>query len=121
MSVNYRASLKDTRMTAVVTDIGASGKLKLYTDADLLLVTLTLAATAGTVASGVLTLSGTPLSATAVAAGLATKATITKSDDTVIVDQLTVGTGTTQDVRLNSNDIASGQTVTITAASFTHG
>ena len=57
MSVVYRNSLKNTRMTAVVTDIGATGKLVIGTTGMAsTIVTLSLSATAGTVAgAGVLT------------------------------------------------------------------
>lgn len=49
MAVTYSTATKTARMTAVGTTIGTSGKLKLFTAADSLLTTFTLAATAGTV------------------------------------------------------------------------
>lgn len=126
MSVVYPNATKVARMNAVVTAIGASGKLKLFTAADALLATFTLAATAGTVAgAGVLTFSdangGTAgiLNTTASAGGVATKATITTSADVDVITGLTVGTSGT-DLILDNNNLASGQAVTINSAVITH-
>lgn len=126
MSVIYTNAVKNARMTAIVTAIGASGKLKLFTAGDVLLATFTLAATAGTAAgAGVLTLSdangGTAgiLNTTAVAAGTAAKASITTSADLDIITGLTVGTAAT-DMILDNVVLASSQAVTINSATFTH-
>ena len=126
MSVVYTNAVKVARMNAVVTAIGTSGKLKLFTAGDVLLATFTLAATAGTVAgAGVLTLSdangGTAgiLNTTAVAAGTATKASITTSADVDIITGLTVGTSAA-DLILDNNVLANGQSVTINSAVITH-
>lgn len=126
MSVVYTNAVKVARMNAVVTAIGSSGKLKLFTAGDVLLATFTLAATAGTVAgAGVLTLSdangGTAgiLNTTASASGTATKASITTSADVDIITGLTVGTSAA-DLILDNNVLASGQAVTINSAVITH-
>lgn len=127
MSVTYTSAVKVARMTAVVTAIGASGKLKLWSAADALLATFTLAATAGTVAgAGVLTLSDANgatvgiLNTTASAAGTATKASITTSADVdILTKTLTVGT-TGTDLVLDNNVFTSGQAITISSAVLTH-
>jgi len=128
MSVTYTTAVKVSRMNAVVTAIGASGKLKLFAaDGVTLLATFTLAATAGTVAgAGVLTLSDANgatagiLNTTASAAGTATKASITTSADVdVLTNTLTVGTAGT-DIILDNNVFTLGQAITINSATITH-
>jgi hypothetical protein len=120
MSVNYRASLKSTRMTAVVTDIGATGKIEIWTAAyGTKLSTIALPNPAGTVTSGVLTFSGTPLTdSSAAASGTAAAARVTDGTNTII-DGLTVSS-TAGDIVLSSTNVVSGQPVTLTAASITH-
>lgn len=125
MSVIYTAAVKNARLTAVVTAIGASGKLKLFTAGDVLLATFALAATAGTASAGILTFSdangGTAgiLNTTAVAAGTATKASITTSADVDIVTGLTVGT-TGTDMIMDNNVLAVSQAVTVNSATIAH-
>ena len=125
MAVTYSAATKTGRMNAVVTQIGTSGKLKLFTAADALLATFTLASTAGTVSGSVLTLSDANgatagiLNTTASAAGTATKATITTSADVDVITGLTVGTSGT-DLVMDNNVLASGQAITINSATITH-
>lgn len=125
MSVIYSAATKTARMNAVITTIGASGKLKLFTAADVLLATFTLAATAGTATGAVLTLSDANgatagiLNTTASAAGTAAKASVTTSADVDVITGLTVGTSGT-DLILDNNVLASGQAITINSATFTH-
>lgn len=125
MSVNYSTATKTARMSAVVSSIGASGKLKLFTSADVLLATFTLAATAGTVSGAVLTFSDANggasgiLSTTASAAGTAAKASITTSADVDVITGLTVGTSGT-DLVMDNNVLAVGQAATIDSATITH-
>jgi hypothetical protein len=126
MSVIYAASTKTARMNAVVTDIGASGKLKLYaSNGGLLLATFALAVTAGTVSGLVLTFSDANgaaagiLNTTAAAAGTATYATVTTSADVEKVTGLTVGISGT-DLVLDNNVFTAGQAVTINSATITH-
>ena len=122
MAVTYSTAVKTARMQAVADqiDAGAAGKLKLYTAADALLVTLTLADPCGTAAAGALTLDFDPdITAAASGSGTATKAELTTSADVVCVSGLTVGTAAT-DIILDNNVIASGQNVTITTGVITH-
>lgn len=125
MSVIYTTAVKSARMTAVVTQIGTSGKLKLFTSGDVLLATFTLASTAGTVSNGVLTFSdangGTAgiLNTTASSAGVAAKASVTTSADLDIITGLTVGTSGA-DLILDNTNLTSSQNITINSATITH-
>ena len=127
MSIVYAAAIKTTRMTDIVTAIGASGKLKLWAaDGTTLLATFTLAATAGTVSGSVLTFSDANgatagiLNTTASAAGTATKASITTSADVDVgTNALTVGT-TGTDIVLDNNVFTLSQAITINSGTLTH-
>jgi len=126
MAVVYATSTKTGRMNAVVTDIGASGKVKFYTsNGGTLLATFALAATAGTVSGTVLTFSDANgatagiLNTTAAAAGTATYAEVTTSADVAKITGLTVGTSGT-DFVMDNNVFASGQAITINSATITH-
>jgi hypothetical protein len=125
MAVIYSTTAKQNRMTSVVTTIGTSGKLKLFTAADALLATFTLAATAGVASGATLTLSDANgatagiLNTTATGAGTATKASITTSADVDVITGLTVGTSGT-DLVLDNNVLAVSQAITINSATITH-
>lgn len=125
MSVTYSTATKTARLNAVVTQIGASGKLKLRSSTDVLLATFTLAATAGTASGDVLTFSDANgatagiLNTTASAAGIAAKAEITTSADVVVISGLTVGTSAA-DLIIDNNNLAAGQGVTVTSATIQH-
>lgn len=133
----YRYQTRDARMTQVVTDIGTSGRLRLYPSntgaagstpcSGTIIADLALSATAGTVATvGNVDTGATRLtfnaitSAAATSSATATCATITTSAGTVIVNALTVGTGS-ENIVMSSNVISSGTTVSITSATLTHG
>jgi hypothetical protein len=125
MAVVYAAALRTTRMQAVLAAIDAgagAGKLKIGTTAmGTVLATLTLADPSGSVSGDVLTLDFDPdiSDTSADNSGTAAAATITDSDDNVIVSGLTVGTSGTN-VVLDSTSITAGQTVTITSGTITH-
>ena len=127
MSVTYSTALKNTRMTDVVTaiDNGGAGSLEMgdssgFSGAHLLSV-ITFAATCGTVSGGVLTFSSTPLvDSSANNTGTVTQAEVLDGVGHVVISGLTVGTSGS-DINLSSTSIVSGQSVTITAASITHG
>lgn len=125
MSVIYNTTLKNTRMTSVVTAIGTTGFLNIYTSGgSTRLSSIALANPAGTVAGGVLTISGTPLTeSSADASGTAAVANVTTAaagGGTVIISGLTVSS-TTGDIVLSSTNIVAGQPVTLTSGSITHG
>lgn len=135
MAVTYSNTLKTNRMQLVAdliagktaaasTGSASAGSLVIGTSAlsgaTGVLATFTLGTTPGTVSGSVLTLSGTPLSATASATGTAALAEIRNNAGTVIVGGLTVGTSGT-DIVISSTSITSGQTVQVTSGTITHG
>ena len=124
MAVNYVTAVKNTRMTAVLNAIDAgsgAGKINIYTTGySSLLVSIALADPSGTVSSGALTLSGMPKTAIASGSGNAAIARILDSDNNVVAEGLTVGLSAS-DIIIDNINIASGQTVNITAGTITHG
>lgn len=120
MAIIYRNSLKVTRMNAVVTDIGATGKLVIGTAGmATILGTLNMSATAGTVGgAGVLTFNAIA-SATAGNSGTAAEAKITDGTNDIVTG-LTVGTSGAN-VNLSSLGVTSGDTLAVSSGSFTHG
>lgn len=122
MAVTYNTTLKNTRMTDVVTAIGASGKIEIGTAGMAsILATIALGNPAGTVSGGVLTLSGFPRSDTSADnTGTAAAARIRDGSNVDIITGLTVGTSGA-DIILDTLSITSGQTVQLTSASITHG
>lgn len=125
MSATYATTLKNTRMTDVVTAIGATGFINIYTSGGgTLLSSIPLPNPAGTVTTGVLTFSGTPLTQSSANAGgtaaIANVTTAVNGGGTVVISGLTVSS-TAGDIVLSSTNIVAGQPVTITAASITHG
>lgn len=121
MAVTYSSSVKDARMSAVVTQAGANAKLEIGTAGMAsVLATITLGATMGTVSSGVLTISGVPLSDTSADnTGTAAAARIRTSGNADVITGLTVGTSGT-DIILDSVSITAGQTVTLNSGTITH-
>lgn len=123
MAVNYRASLKTTRMNAVVTDIDSgpgAGTLEIATAGYAsVLVTFTLSDPSATVSGDALTLSGMPKTANATATGTAAVARIKESGGTVVVNNLTVGTSGT-DITISSTSITSGNPYNLNSGVITH-
>lgn len=121
MAVTYNNTLKGTRMTAVVTAIGASGKLEICTTAyGTVLATVPLANPAGTVSSGVLTFTMPRSDTSAANTGTAAIARIRDGSNADIVTGLTVGTSGT-DIVMGTTSITAGLTVTISSGTITHG
>lgn len=122
MTVTYTTAVKNARLDAVVTAIGATGVLEIGTTGmGTVLATISLGNPAGTTSGGVLTFSGFPRSDTSAdATGTAAAARIrTASGGTDIITGLTVGTSGS-DINLDSTSITAGQTVTINSATITH-
>lgn len=124
MAVNYPVAVKNARMTAVRDQIdagAAAGILEIGTAGmATVLAQITLNDPSGTVASGVLTLSGFPKSDTSAnASGVAAAARIRDSNNIDIITGLTVGTSGS-DINLDNTNISAGQTVTINSATITH-
>lgn len=124
MSVVYNTTLKNTRMTSVVTaiDVGGAGYLEIGdTSMVHVLSTIHFNSVCGTVTGGVLTFSGTPLAdASAARTGTAAAAEVFSGGNTLIISGLTVSTSAA-DINLSSTSIVAGQSVTLTAATITHG
>jgi hypothetical protein len=124
MAVNYAATLKSTRMQAVIAAIDAGagpGTIEICSAAfAAVLAAITLADPSFTEAGGVITMAGAPRSdASADATGTAAVARIKDSNGVVVVNNLTVGVGSGE-IQLNSTAISAGQTVSITSGTITH-
>lgn len=135
MALTYSTTLKNNRMQLVADLIAgktqaasagtaSAGSLVIGTSAlsgaTGVLATIPLNTTPGTVSSGVLTLSGVPLTAAATANGTAAKAEFRDSGGNTIVSGLSVGTSGA-DITINATSVSNGQYVQITAGSITHG
>jgi hypothetical protein len=123
MSVTYSTTLKNTRMNDVVSaiDTGGPGYLEVG-DAGMVhvLSTIHFNTVCGTVSSGVLTFSGTPLvDSSAARTGTAAAAEVFSGGNTLVISGLTVGTSGS-DINLSSTSIVAGQSVTITSATIQH-
>lgn len=123
MAVTYRASLRTTRMNAVLTDIdnhASVARLQIGTAGfGSTLVDIALNDPSFSVSGDVMTLLGVPKSAVAGNTGTAAAARIRDGGGIDIVTGLTVGTSAT-DIILSSTSITNGQTVSITAGTITH-
>lgn len=135
MAATYSSTLKTNRMQLVAdliagktaaasTGSASAGSLVIGTSAlsgsTGVLATFTLATTPLTESGGVLTLAGTPLSATASATGTAAKAEFRNNAGAVVVSGMTVGTSAA-DIILSSVSIVSGGSVSVTSGTITHG
>lgn len=135
MALTYSTTLKNNRMQLVAdliagktqaasTGTATAGSLVIGTSAlsgaTGVLATVPLSTTPGTVSSGVLTISGVPLTAAASATGTAAKAEFRDNAGNTIVNGLSVGTSGA-DITINSTSVSNGQYVQITAGTITHG
>lgn len=126
MAVTYSTTVKNTRLSAVVTALGNGSKLVIGNAATAggsitsALATIVLNNPIGTVSNGVLTFSGLPLSDVADATGTANSARLEDSSGTVVCSGLTVGTSSA-DIIISSTAVTTGQTVTLTSGAITHG
>lgn len=117
----YTTAVTAARMTAL-RDYFAGGSLELLSASDVVLVSIPLSGTGGTVSGSTWTLAFTgPGSGTAGASTgtTATKAQLKNSGGTVGTTAITVGgTGSGANIILNNTSIAQGQSVTITAGTI---
>jgi hypothetical protein len=122
-------TLRNARLDAITTFVGASGKLRIYSGTrpatggaiTTLLAELTLNATfAPAASSGVLTLNAITQDSSADATGTATWARIFKSDGTTICLDCSVGTSAA-DIILNTVSLVSGAAVAVSSATITEG
>lgn len=121
----YNTATLNLRMTDVMNSIdggSTNGIFRLLDASNNILASMTLSKPSGTVSSGILTFVGLPwIDPAAAAGGNAAKARIENSSGNVVVNGLTVGSGSTvYDVVLTPTSvIGAGQTVTIAQASIT--
>jgi len=129
MTVGMVTTLRNARLDAITTFVGASGKLRIYSGTrpatggaiTTLLAELTLNATFAPAASGgVLTLNSITGDASADATGTATWARIFKSDGTTICLDCSVGTSGA-DINLSTTSLVTGAAVNVTSATITEG
>lgn len=126
MAIGMMVLLRNARLDAITTYIGASGKLRLYSGTQpatggaittLLAEMICNATFAPGAAAGVLTLNAIAVCAAAAATGTATWGRFFKSDGTTIVMDCTVGTGGT-DIVLNTAAIVINAQVSVTSATI---
>lgn len=124
MTVAYVSSLKTTRMNSVITAIDAAvgnGYIEIGTAGmALVLVTIAFQKPSFTESGGVITMAGAPKSGIATGTGTAAAARIRTSVAADVITGLTVGVSGS-DINLNSTSITTGQTVTLTSGTITHG
>jgi hypothetical protein len=129
MALGMSTTLRNARLDAITTAVGASGKLRIYDGtrpatggtATTLLAELTLNATFAPAASGgTLTLNAITADSSADATGTATWGRIVKSDGTTFVMDVSVGTSGA-DINLNTTILVTGANVAVTSAVFTEG
>jgi len=120
MAITHSAAVRAVLAQAILTaiDAGASfGKLKILTSADALLCTIPLPKPSFSRTGAMLTLLGVTLSAAASGTGVAAKFIISDSDDNIIY---TGSAGVSaSDLTINNTSINSGQTVQVTAHTYT--
>lgn len=131
LNLKYAATVKNAKLNAIATAVGASGLLRIYsgtqpTDPDTalagntLLAELACSATfAPSASGGVLTVNTITDDTSANNTGTATWGTFTTSGGTRLVD-FSVGTATS-DLILNTTSIVSGATVSVTSFTITAG
>lgn len=124
MSVTYPSSVIDSRLQVVVDaiDSGAgSGILQLGTAGmGSVLSNITLAKPCATIASGVLTFAGTPITDPAAAGlGAATAARIQTSAGDTVISGLTVSSAAGSNILISRSSIAIGDIVTFLSGTIT--
>lgn len=125
MALAFSTTLRDSRLDAIVTAIGASGLVRIYDGsrpatggaATTLLAELPLSATAGTVSGQVLTMSAITSDSSANATGTASWFRVTTSGGTPVIDG-NVGTSGS-DLNLNTTSIVVAGSVAISSFTIT--
>lgn len=126
MALNYSTTVKNSRLSAVVTALGATGKLVIGTSALAgavgVLVEVPFSNPAFNVAAGAMTVNALPRTTVAAATGIANKVELRDGAGTVVASGLTIGlTGSGADVIINALEISMGQDVQVTVGTITHG
>lgn len=122
MAITHPTAARNTLASAINTLVNAgsaAGKLKILTSGDALLATITLNDPAfGSPSNGAIAAVTSPaLSTTATGTGTAAKFTVTDSDDTVVYQGSVATSG--GDLTIDNTSIVTGQTVNVTAHSYT--
>ncbi len=128
MTIGYIAALRNARLDAITTFVGAGGKLRIYAGtkpatggtATTLLSEHTLGTPFAPAASAGVLSPNLPANVNASATGTAAWFRVLKADGTTIAFDGTVGTSG-QDLNLNTLSIVSGAAVAITAWTMTAG
>ena len=126
-NLQYSNGTRDAQQQGLILYAGSGAIIHLYTgtqpvnantalSGNTLLVSLTISGSFGTDSNGTLTL-GSVTNGTAVATGTATFFQITKSDNSTVVMNGSVGTSDA-DMVLNTTTINSGETVSITSGTI---
>ncbi len=126
MTVQWSTTLRNALLTSIMTTLGTSAKIEVRVGSmpanvaasttGAKLVEFDLASTWATVSAGALTLSNTPVTATAGNTGTAGYYRIFQSDDATCHEQGTItATGGGGDMTIDNTSITSGQTVEITS------
>ena len=128
MSLNYSTGTRDAQQQGLITYAGSGAIIHIYdgtqpvnantgVTTQTLLVSLAIVGTFGTDSNGVITISSVN-NGTAVATGTATWFRITKSDNSTVIMDGSVGTSGA-DMNLSSTGITVGQVVSITSGTIT--
>ena len=114
MTVGMVTNLRNARLDAITTFVGASGKLRIYSG--------TRPATGGTATTLLAELTLNPITGdtSADATGTASWARIFKSDGTTVCMDCSVGTSGA-DINLNTVSLVAGAAVNVTSATITEG
>jgi hypothetical protein len=119
MTVNYSPDVKSGRM-GVVADVAKGGRIEVGTiQMAVILASFALPNPAFSEADGIITLLGTPMKTTAIAAGTAASARIRDMGGNIKVDGLTVGLSGA-DLNLNAIALKLNQEVTIASGMIRH-
>jgi len=127
MSVNYDGTTQTARLNATLSRIDnhiSPASLEICTAsyaAVLCIITLSRPSfsVGGSPPSCALTMLGVPKSGTAIGSGVAALARIKDGSGIAVINGLTVGT-TGADINLNSVNISTGQSVTVSTGTITH-
>ena len=123
MSVNYNVTTINARLNAVISNIDAGpgvGQMRLLSPAPVQTVALIpLQKPSGTVFSGVLTFSGTPLTGAVLVSTNIVAADIEDSTGLVIVSGLTVGLSTASDILMSTTAVLAPNLISLTQGTIT--
>jgi len=118
VAVTYSVAVRNARLQAVVSAIGAGGFLRIRDATSIVLCSIPLATPCGVVAAGVLTFATPQVDFGAAASGNAVSGELTDSVGTVVANGLTVGL-VGADLIISVVHISSGDVVTFVSGTIT--